>query len=58
MYIEKINQPTDVKNLNSEQLLFLFSYLRQQGHKQSSKQLEQFSYRFLFVAALPGRSGL
>ena len=29
MYIEKINQPTDVKNLNSEQLHVLADEMRQ-----------------------------
>lgn len=29
MYIEKINQPTDVKNLNSEQLHILADEMRQ-----------------------------
>ena len=29
MYVEKINQPTDVKNLNSEQLHILADEMRQ-----------------------------
>ena len=45
MYIEKINQPTDVKNLNSEQLHILADEMRQALLQKLSKHGGHFGPR-------------
>ena len=51
MYIEKINQPTDVKNLNSEQLHILADEMRQALLQKLSKHGGHFGPNFGMVEA-------
>ena len=51
MYVEKINQPTDVKNLNSEQLHILADEMRQALLQKLSKHGGHFGPNFGMVEA-------
>ena len=51
MYIEKINQPTDVKNLNSEQLHILADEMRQALLQKLSKHGGHFGPNLGMVEA-------
>ena len=51
MYIEKINQPTDVKNLNSEQLHILADEMRQALLQKLSKHGGHFGHNLCMVEA-------
>ena len=51
MYVEKINQPTDVKNLNSEQLHILADEMRQALLQKLSKHGGHFGPNLGMVEA-------